>query len=203
MKLRVRDVLLIGAAAVTALFSCWSVISNIGTPSVNDMGETMPIWYLAVRNLMFVMLGIWAVIRIVSKHGEAICNVLRIAVLVLSGIFTVLVVVDASPLVSLFISQKLWNDTSSMVNIVTYILYLAIGMIAFGLCWKRRERTENTRSLGTILAIVVGVNALPTVFYIFRLYGENASMFVPTIVLMVVQALLQAVTVYGVFGYER
>ncbi|MBQ9963572.1 MAG: hypothetical protein IJP14_00430 [Clostridia bacterium] len=199
MKIRVRDILWAIVALLALIAGGMTLFSNIGVDDTPADKQVM-IWYLSLHSLLFMVMALLAILeRLFPSKAGALKTVLYGGNVLFAGAYTLLVIIDASPIISEFIAKELWRSPLSIMTLSTYIIYIGIGLLVIGLCFnKLRGQLENQRSLGFLLMLFAVLSSIPTVIFSFQ-YNISASLHATTITYMLLMTVLQAFPVYTLF----
>ncbi len=211
MKLRTKDwvILLLSIAAV--ILGCWTTVNNgmaltaISKEVKLDMQQQIAGWYMMLQTVLFVVLGVVSCLRVLVKERTAGLQRFLYGVgAAIAAVYTLLVIVDASSLIALFIPQELWNNMTHVIELVTYVLYLAIGINTLALCVaKVREQTNHQHQLGMLLLVWVALSVLPLFVFAVRAYQFDAMMWVQTVAGLAVQVVFRVGAAYGAFCNDQ
>ncbi len=201
MKIRVRDIVTAAASVLTVAIGVMSLIGNGTADDPTAQSMRMVNWFLSVSTVLYVVFAVQALLKLFARDraASAVRALSGIAV-ALSGIYTVLVIVYASPMISAFISAELWRDSGNVLTLVLYILYIAVGVTALALSIGAvRQRTAYQQPLCVILAVCTVAVTLPTVIFSFQ-YDIELSLRITTVLSMLLPSVCQAITVCGAFA---
>ncbi len=199
MKIRVRDIVLAVISFLALIAGGMTFFSNLGAEDI-PADQRVLTWYLSLHSLLFMVIAVLAISELLlANKAGMLKKALYGGNVLIAGAYTLLVIVDASPLISQFIAKELWRNMLSIMTLSTYIIYIGIGLLVIALCFnKLRGSLQNQRSLGFLLMGFTVLSAIPTVVFSFQ-YNISASLHVTTIGYMLLVTVLQALPVYAVF----
>ena len=199
MKIRARDIVLALVSLLALVAGGMTLFSNIGAEDTAADQRVM-MWYLSLHSVLFMVIAVLGVLESLfhDKMG-VVKKMLYGGNVLIAGAYTLLVIVDASPLITEFIAKELWRSGLSILTLSIYLIYLAIGLLMIALCINPlRGHLENQRSLGWMLIVFALLSAIPSIIFSFQ-YNISDTLHTTTILYMLASTVLQALPVYAVF----
>ena len=210
-KLSTKDCVVVLLSISAIILGCWTVTENwiamaqLAKEIKINAQQQLENWYMMFQRVLFILLGGVSLLRVLAAQRTVSLQKFFYGVgAAVAAVYTLLVIVDASSLMAMFIPHEMWNDITYVVELTMYILYLAIGITALALCVAAvREKTRHQQQLGMLLLVWIGLAVFPLFVFAVRYYQFNAGMWIRVVAGLAVQAVFQIGAAYGAFCHQR
>ena len=120
MKIRARDIVFAILSLAALIAGGMVLISNLsqteGTPA-------LMVWYLSLSTVAFIILALLALLETLCRDKLAgLKKALYGADMAIGTVYTLLVVIDASPLIAEFIAKELWRSAIGILTLSIYVI---------------------------------------------------------------------------------
>ena len=197
MKIRVRDILFALVSLASFMICGTTLYTNLTSP---DETPTLMSWYLSLSMALFMVIAVLAILEsLCHTRLVGLKKALYGADMAIATVYTLLVVIDASPLIAEFIAKELWRSAIGIMTFSIYVIYILIGILTAALCFNQlRGAFKNQRTFGITLMIVTVLSVIPTVMFSFQ-YTLDTALHTEMITTLLAPVVLQALSVYPAF----